>query len=72
MATQTATGSLAQIFEDGYAPEVISALIGAIDAYGYMMVSDDFVACRVDADNIASLTRLLRAVLTDSFGIDIA
>ena len=47
------------------------ALIDSIEFYVGYMESADMVLSQTDAMNIHILTRLLRAVLSDSCGIDV-
>lgn len=61
--------ALTGLFADGYTPDVVSALIDSIGFYVTAMTADALVASDTDADNIYYLTRMLKAILSDEFGL---
>ena len=66
-----AVPALAGLIADGYGVETARALIDSIEFYVGYMESANMALSQTDAMNIHLLARLLRAVLSDSCGIDV-
>lgn len=66
-----AAPALAALITDGCGVDTARALIDSIEFYVGYMESADMVLSKTDSLNIHLLARLLRAVLSDSCGIDV-
>ena len=71
MGSVKAAPAVAGRIADGYGVETARALIDSIEFYVGYMESANMALSQTDAMNIHLLARLLRAVLSDSCGIDV-
>lgn len=65
---QTITG----ILEDGYGTDLAQALLDSIQCYGRALVADSVCIAAHDSDNLYNMVWLLKAILKDCCGVDVA
>ena len=59
-----------ELFNQGYGPELVPALIESVTKYVVALGSQGDIATKEDADNIVMLNWLLRAILKDCTNLE--